>query len=252
MKNIVIFSDGTCNDSDKGYPTNVLKIYKAVQRRIKQQVAFYDPGVGTNFYKVTGAAFGTGISTNIRQCYEFLIDVYHPGDKIYLFGFSRGAYTVRSLAGMIHKTGILKRVNRTLIEQAFRLYKKKDNQEKAERFLADYCWQAEPGGKLPAVYFIGVWDTVSALGLPFMAWKSLNPWSARLNGFHDALLHDEVKFGYQALSIDDQRKIFKPELWDDSNVPEGQTIKQVWFSGVHSNVGGGYRRSGLSILRCNG
>ncbi len=247
-KNIVIFSDGTCNESDKGYPTNVLKLYQAVERRTVRQVAFYDPGVGTDIFKITGAAFGVGISANIRQCYEFLIDFYRPGDRIYLFGFSRGAFTVRSLAGMIHKTGILKRINRARINRAFKIYKGKDNQEEAERFIRKYCWQEGGDGRPPAVYFIGVWDTVSALGVPFAAVKSLNPFSARWYGFHDARLHREVRYGYQALSIDDQRKVFKPEIWDESNIPQGQTMEQVWFAGVHSNVGGGYRRTGLSDI----
>ncbi len=256
-KNIVIFSDGTCNESDKGYPTNVLKLYNAVERRTTRQVAFYDPGVGTDIFKVTGAAFGVGISANIRQCYEFLIDFYRPGDRIYLFGFSRGAFTVRSLAGMIHKTGILKRIHRGRINQAFKIYKKRKNEEQAEKFFRRYCWQADHEGRAPAVYFIGVWDTVSALGVPFAAVKSLNPFSVRWYGFHDARLHKEVKYGYQALSIDDQRKVFKPEIWDESGIPAGQTIEQVWFAGVHSNVGGGYRRTGLSditlrwMIRCS-
>ncbi len=247
-KNIVIFSDGTCNESDKGYPTNVLKLYKAVERRTVRQVAFYDPGVGTDFFKITGAAFGVGISANIRQCYEFLIDFYSPGDKVYLFGFSRGAFTVRSLAGMIHKTGILKRIHRGRTNQAFKIYKKSNNQEEADRFFRRYCWQEDVNGKPPAIYFIGVWDTVSALGIPFAAVKSLNPFSARWYGFHDAQLHQEVKYGYQALSIDDQRKVFKPEIWDESDIPKDQTLEQVWFAGVHSNIGGGYRRTGLSDI----
>ena len=93
-KNIAVFPDGTCNESDKGYPTNIYKLYQAIERRTDNQVAFYDPGVGTNLYKVTGSALGTGISKNIRECYEYIVDVYKPGDNIYLFGFSRGAYGI--------------------------------------------------------------------------------------------------------------------------------------------------------------
>ncbi len=244
MKNIVIFSDGTCSESDSGYPTNVRKMYNAVERRSKRQVAFYDPGVGTNLYKVTGAAFGVGISTNIKQCYEFIMDVYQPGDKIYLFGFSRGAYTVRSLAGMIHKASILKREHRSKIDQAFKLYKKKNNADDVTRFIGDYCFDSA----LVSVHCIGVWDTVSALGFPLSAVQSLNPFSSRWHGFHDARLHKEVKYGYQALCIDDQRKVFAPELWDESDIPDSQTLEQVWFVGMHSNVGGGYRRTGLSDI----
>ena len=247
MKNIAIFSDGTCKESDKGYVTNVYKLYQAVQRRTPGQLAFYDPGVGTDLMKLAGAAFGVGISTNIQQCYEFLMDVYQPGDRIFLFGFSRGAYTVRSLAGMVHFSGLLKREYRSRIEEAFKLYKKK-NDRKAEEFKRRYCWGGEGDEAAASIYFIGVWDTVSALGIPFSAVKSLNPFSSRWYGFHDATLHKEVKFGYQALSIDDQRKVFKPELWDESHVAPDQTVEQLWFAGVHSNVGGGYRRAELSDI----
>lgn len=248
MKNIVIFSDGTSKESDKGYVTNVYKLYKAVERRSKNQVAFYDPGVGTDLLKVAGAAFGVGISANIQQCYEFLMDEYRPGDKIYLFGFSRGAYTVRSLAGLVHYSGLLRRQNRSKIEAAFKLYKKHRNKSETDKFKHKYCWESEKNEKSPSIYFIGVWDTVSALGVPFSAVKSLNPFSARWYGFHDATLHEDVKFGYQALSIDDQRKVFTPELWDETDIPEGQLIEQIWFTGMHSNVGGGYRRTGLSDI----
>lgn len=246
MKNIVIFSDGTCNETDEGYPTNVLKLYKMIERRSKRQVAFYDPGVGTGIYKITGAAFGVGISKNIQECYEFLIDYYEPGDKIYLFGFSRGAYTARSLGGMIKKSGILRRHFRKLSDKAFEIYKKRDNERVARVFKATHCWPTTVETHHD-VYFIGVWDTVSALGFPLAAIHTLNPFSQRLYGFHDAKLSEHVKFGYQALAIDDKRKIFKPEIWDEHSVDE-QTIEQVWFAGVHSNIGGGYRRSGLSDI----
>lgn len=135
-----------------------------------------------------------------------------------------------------------------MIDQAFNLYKSKNNAHKVKKFINKYCWGVLPTGGLPAVYFTGVWDTVSALGIPFSAVRSLNPFSARWYGFHDAKLHKEVKYGYQALAIDDQRKVFAPELWDESDIPEGQTIEQVWFAGMHSNVGGGYRRTGLSDI----
>ncbi len=246
MKNIVIFSDGTCNETDEGYPTNVLKLYKMIERRSEEQIAFYDPGVGTGLYKVSGAAFGVGISKNIQECYEFLVDSYEPGDKIYLFGFSRGAYTARSLGGMIKKAGILKRRNRERSNSAFKIYKGEDDDRVIRTFKAKYCWETTEESHHD-VHFIGVWDTVSALGFPLAAVHSLNPFSQRLYGFHDARLSEGVKFGYQALAIDEKRKIFKPELWDEHPV-EGQTIEQVWFAGVHSNIGGGYRRSGLSDI----
>jgi len=248
-KNIVVFADGTRNEVDEGYATNVLKLYQMVERRTERQVAFYDPGVGTNFFKILGSAFGVGISKNIQECYEYIVDYYQPGDKIFLFGFSRGAYTVRSLAGMIKKVGILERKSRHLSNRAFKIYKRKNNQDEAKFFRKQNCWsQKDEEGDFRDVYFIGVWDTVSALGFPLKAVRSLNPFSARWHGFHDDVLSEHVKYGYQALSIDDERKIFHPEIWDESIKHEKQTIEQVWFAGVHSNVGGGYRRSGLSDI----
>ena len=247
MKNIVIFSDGTCNEGDKGYPTNVNKMYQVVKRRCKEQVAFYDPGVGTDFHKITGAAFGIGISKNIRECYEYLVDYYESGAKIFLFGFSRGAYTVRSLAGMVDKVGVLKRTHRDQANRAFKLYKKKNNEEEVELFIKKCCWQADAENEKPEIFFIGVWDTVSALGIPLLAFQSLNPFSARWHGFHDPRLPERVAYGYQALAIDEKRKIFNPEIWQDST-SLSQVMEQTWFAGVHSNLGGGYRRTGLSDI----
>ena len=249
MKNIVIFSDGTCNESDDSYVTNIYKLYKMVERRTERQVAFYDPGVGTNFFKVAGAAFGTGISENIQECYDFIVDHYESGDKIFLFGFSRGAYTIRSLGGMISKAGILKRKFRNMTEETFDIYKRKNNENDAKNFKETYCWPgSDKMGNILDIHFIGVWDTVCALGFPLNAIQSLNPFSHRWYGFHNDKLSTHVKYGYQALSIDDQRKVFKPKIWDETKKVKGQTIEQVWFSGVHSNIGGGYRRSGLSDI----
>ncbi|MEA1953660.1 MAG: DUF2235 domain-containing protein [Campylobacterota bacterium] len=252
MKNIVIFSDGTCSESDDTYVTNVLKLYKMIERRTEKQVAFYDPGVGTNWLKITGSAFGVGISKNIQECYSFIVDYYEPGDKIYLFGFSRGAYTVRSLGGMINKVGILKRKFRdidNIDDKVYDIYKRKNNDKDAEDFNSNFCWtKTDNEGHINDIHFIGVWDTVSALGFPLSKVNSLNPFSYRWYGFHNKTLSPHVKYAYQALSIDDQRKIFGPEIWNETNEVQGQTIEQVWFTGVHSNIGGGYRRSGLSDI----
>lgn len=249
-KNIAIFSDGTRNDTDKGYSTNVFKLYKMVERRSQRQQAFYDPGVGTDFLDVAGAAFGVGISKNIRECYEFLVDTYERGDCVYLFGFSRGAFTVRSLGGMVSKSGLLKKQHRGKIEDAFKVYRRKNNEDEARQFQRDYCHTPEDNqGRPIAIQFIGAWDTVGALGFPLSAVRSLNPFSARWHGFHNTRLSEDVKYGYQALAVDEKRKVFKPELWDESRVDRTtQTVEQVWFAGVHSNIGGGYRRSELSDI----
>ncbi|HAC34367.1 MAG TPA: hypothetical protein DCF45_07605 [Gammaproteobacteria bacterium] len=188
------------------------------------------------------------MAINIREGYEFIVDYYQPGDRIFLFGFSRGAYSARSLPGIIYKCGILRCGHRHRIPQAFNLYKNRNKQDQADPFKQSYCWlQSNNDGIQPAVHLVGVWDTVSALGFPLAPVRSLNPFSKRWYGFHDAYLHHNVAHGYQALSIDDQRKIFHPHLWKERAL-EGQVMEQVWFSGVHANIGGGYRRSGLSDL----
>ncbi len=162
-KNIVVFSDGTAKEGGQGPNTNVYKLFNMIEDRTLDQIAFYDRGLGTGLRKFTGSAFGVGISQNIRECYEFIFENYQSRDQIYLFGFSRGAFTVRSLSGFLQLFGILPKSRRELIKTAYDIYKIKDERTrktKTEDFLSKHhTMRCE-------IRFLGVWDTVGALGLP--------------------------------------------------------------------------------------
>ncbi|UCE88690.1 MAG: DUF2235 domain-containing protein [Pseudomonadota bacterium] len=246
MKNIVICCDGTGNEYGKNN-TNVVDLYSLCLKD-DQQVTFYDPGVGTGGWEYDeelgeltakhDQATGAGLQKNVNDAYEFLMESYEDGDKIYLFGFSRGAFTVRALAGMLHKCGLLRPDNDNLLEYVAKLYntdKKKAAKEGKDIDAIATGFKATFSRSCP-VHFVGVWDTVSSLVMN--AGKR----------FYDATLNPEVKFAYHAVSIDERRKDFPVCLWDEVTVVPGQTIEQVWFAGVHSNVGGWYDERGLSNI----
>jgi uncharacterized protein (DUF2235 family) len=244
-KNIVVFSDGTGQEGGKLNNTNVYKLFNMVLDRSPEQVVYYDAGLGTGWRKFMGMAFGMGISKNIRDCYQFIFENYVAGDKIYLFGFSRGATTVRSLSSFIHVFGILPKSRPELIKRAYKIYKTRNKHRrdvKAKKFIAlnHTMWCR--------LEFLGVWDTVAALGIP---WKAVDvivdkiPWFQ--HKFQDLRLAESVRNGYHALAIDDQRKTFHPTLWDKELAPH-QTVKQVWFCGMHTDVGGGYAEMQLSDI----
>ena len=239
-KNILIFSDGTSQKGGIGANTNVYKLFNMAENRTDNQIVYYDPGLGTDWKKITGSLFGRGFSENILDCYRFIFENFEAHDKIYLFGFSRGAATVRSLATFIHLFGILPKSRPDLIKQAFSIYKKKDPIKQAELFIEKHhtMWCS--------IEFIGVWDTVLALGIP-VKWLSLVLDRFFPHQFHSLELSPSVKTACHALAIDDERKIFHPSLWQtDKN--NDQKIKQVWFSGVHTDVGGGYQEHDLSDI----
>ena len=237
MKNIVICCDGTGNEYGPNN-TNVVKLFQSVVRDV-EQIAFYDPGVGTFSFLgrilgrrvgiLLGKAFGKGLQQNIEDAYRYLMDRYLPGDRVFLFGFSRGAFTVRALAGMLHKCGLLQKGSNNLVPYASKIYNKPNNQQIAAGFKKTYCHECKP-------YFIGVWDTVGSLG-----------WLRRKKVF-DATLHEDVTYGYHAISVDEKRKKFPVSLWDETQKRAHQTIEQVWFPGVHSDVGGSYAEMGLSDI----
>lgn len=243
-KNIVIFSDGTGQEGGKGHNTNVYKLFNMiVDRDESRQIGFYDRGLGTGFAKFAGNVFGIGISQNILDCYRFIFENYSVGDKIYLFGFSRGATTVRSLSGFIHHFGLLPKSRPELIPQAYRIYKTDDpikRTHKAQQFIERHhtMWVK--------IQYIGVWDTVVALGVPWQKWSALiNKLHFFKHKFHDLSLSPSIIHGRHALAIDDRRREFHPTLWDKTSRSD-QTMKQVWFSGMHTDVGGGYKEQGLS------
>lgn len=248
-KNIVVFSDGTGQEGGVGNNTNVYKLFNIVQDRTQQQVSFYDRGLGTGWRKFTGSMFGAGISHNIKECYRFIFENYEAGDKIFLFGFSRGATTVRSLSTFIHHFGILPKSRPELIEQAYKIYKTKDTEnldKKAQAFIAKHhtIWTC--------IEFLGVWDTVAALGIPNKTINALLSSVTRFrHHFHDLELSESVRHARQALSLDERRRIFKPEIWcplSKQRPRQDDTLKQVWFSGVHSDVGGSYKNAELSDI----
>ncbi len=230
-KNIIICCDGTDNKFGR-HNTNVVKLFQRLNCRIPEQKGFYDPGVGTYSPKgrveeQMGKAFGYGLQKNIEDAYLYLMNTYHQEDKIYLFGFSRGAFTVRALAGMLNKCGLLEKGSINLIPFASQIYNTRNNSQTAAGFKKTFCRTCIP-------HFIGVWDTVASLGY-FMGKK-----------FFNTKLNAKINFGYQAVSIDEKRKKFPISLWDKSNSTSGQIIEQVWFPGVHSDVGGSYKETGLS------
>lgn len=247
-KNIVIFSDGTGQEGGKGNNSNVYKLFNEVADRTDEQIAFYDRGLGTGLRKITGNGAGMGISKNIQECYQFIFENFQADDNIYLFGFSRGATTVRSLSGFIHLFGILPKSRPELIMKAYKLYKIKDPARRAEKieiFLNSHhtMWCK--------IKFLGVWDTVAALGVPFKVvdyFVEMIPFFK--HSFHDLKLSKSVEHARHALAIDDERLTFHPTLWEPK-IRSDQTIKQVWFCGMHTDVGGGYQEQQLSDIAFN-
>jgi uncharacterized protein (DUF2235 family) len=238
MANIVICADGTWNrpedDLEKDFPTNVLKLARAVKPNPanEKQHVFYDWGVGSYYNAVGGGITGSGIQKNIVDAYRYIVQNYALNDKIYLFGFSRGAYTVRALCGLINNCGIVKRPDAKLIGKAWSMYKSaaaKNHPDgrSAKDFRRDHSHNSRK------VHFVGVWDTVGALGVPFSLMGLLDS----KDEFYDTKMGANVSFARHALAIDEQRQDFEPTIWDSRTEVD---LKQVWFSGVHADIGGSY------------
>jgi uncharacterized protein (DUF2235 family) len=251
-KKLILFADGTWNkpeqkDRDRVSPSNVVKMARAVEAYDSnglEQRRFYDRGVGTEgglLIKLAGGITGLGISQNIKDLYEFLINNYESEDFVYCFGFSRGAYTVRSLSGLLYKCGLLKKEFSNKIKEAYRLYKKRNlsaDSPKIAEFRHKYSIDCN-------IYFLGVWDTVGSLGLPIPGLRLL---TRPFYKFHNEKLSPVVQNAFQALAIDEQRKHFTPSIWKKEGVQADQKVEQVWFPGVHTNIGGGYVDAGLSDI----
>lgn len=252
MKKLIVLCDGTWNRADQEddgvpSPSNVVKIaYRIAKRKdAVPQFIYYDQGVGTGnaLDKLSGGAFGSGLEDNIHDAYRALIGNYEPGDELYFFGFSRGAYTARSITGMIRKCGILDRKHVRQYHAAVELYRNADHpDEDAPRIFRERY--SLVGNQPIPIKFIGVWDTVGALGIPLRGMRWL---SRGKHQFHDTELSNRVANAFHALAIDEHRTPFEPTLWD--YVPkDGQHIEQAWFCGAHSDVGGGYAETGLSDI----
>jgi uncharacterized protein (DUF2235 family) len=279
MKRIVIACDGTWNRLDAARQTNVAKLAEAVlpvaPDGVPQVVCHLD-GVGSGrgtgrlaraLDRTLGGALGLGLEATLLEAYRFLVFAYAPGDDVQLYGFSRGAYTARSLAGLIRTCGILERAHAEAIPAALALYRARDaaagpDGAAARAFRARHAahlvtgpgeaaWRAAaglPAGRPLGVGYLGVWDTVGALGVPAHLWLA-----ARLNrglGFHDTALSPIVAAARHAVAIDERRRSFPPTLWDNlealNAAAAGEAYAQRWFPGDHGSVGGGGRASALS------
>lgn len=258
QRRFIVCCDGTWNTADqvkdgKPCPTNVTKLARAVTPRGDdgvEQCVYYDQGVGTGaFDHFRGGALGWGLSRNIRDAYMFLVERYEDGDEIVFFGFSRGAYTVRSTAGLLRNSGLLRREHAGRLDEAYALYRDRGHDTHprapaAERFRTSFAREVR-------IKLIGVWDTVGALGIP-IDFPGVNMFNAYFQ-FHDVKLSTWVDNAFQALAIDERRKPFEPAIWEQQvdDLRRGgvtQRLEQVWFAGVHSDVGGGYPEAALSDI----
>lgn len=264
MPNLIVCCDGTWNTADERtagvpVPTNVVRLYNALAESDAggvEQKRYYHPGVGSDgslVAKIKGGAAGVGLDKNIMSAYRWLGANYRRGDKICLFGFSRGAFTVRSLGGMIACCGLLDLTEPALAEndvwkRVQTAYDKGYRKRAAARSAwADAGWtfHSESAAENDvSIHLIGVWDTVGALGIPDdMALFNIldDPTDY---AFHDTRLGKSVRHARHAVAMDEQRETFTPTLWVDA--PAGADVRQIWFPGVHSDVGGGYPETGLS------
>jgi uncharacterized protein (DUF2235 family) len=252
MKRIVICFDGTWNKpADEALPpeqqveTNVRRFYEAVTATGAGGVAqakWYDEGVGAHWYdKYTGGAIGAGLDWNILQGYRYLARNYQDGDEVYVLGFSRGAYTARSLVGMIRNVGLIRRGFLTLnLGIAYGIYRTRDDGPDSTTAK----WFRQMFAREIKIKFLGVWDTVGALGLPLDLLRQFN---LKFYEFHDTALSRIVENAFHAVAVDEHRKAYDVCLWTPSAAPQ-QTLEQRWFLGAHSNVGGGYADRRLSDI----
>lgn len=233
-RNIIVCCDGTGNEFDER-KSNVIKLYKTLICD-DNQIAYYHPGVGTMgarnalsrigkwWTKLLGLAFGYGISDNVADAYQFLMRNYQPGDKVYVFGFSRGAYTARALCGMLHAVGLLTPGNEGLIPYAIRMIKaKKIDFGVAFDFKKTFSRECKP-------WFVGVWDTVSSVGWVYNAVHF---------PFTRATKNPDLNIVRHAVSIDERRAFFPSNSFGEPNNQQ-QDVVEVLFAGVHSDVGGSY------------
>ena len=281
MKRLVFCFDGTWNRLNTETPTNVVLTAASIRRRAPDgtsQVIHYDEGVGTGRLEhLSGGTMGVGLVDNIREAYRFLIFNFDPGDQIYVFGFSRGAFSARTFVGFVRHVGPLRRLHASRIDEALKLYEGRlagedGASDQLRRFRAEYSSNvcigsdddayrcgAVPGyvaGSAPplTIRYLGVWDTVGALGVP-----KVMPLSRMLNRrhrFHDIGLTDFVESARHAVAIDERRALFPPEPWGDLtaiNQAKGASVdaphapyQEKWFPGTHGSVGGGGDVRGLS------
>ncbi len=250
-KNVVLCCDGTANEFATDH-TNVLKLFRVLDNSAGRQAAYYHPGLGTmeaaaaltsvarKVTKYLGLAIGYGLERDVGDAYSFIMRSFEPGDRLYMFGFSRGAYTVRAVASLLHMYGLLPRGNEPMVPYAIRMMSAAGRMGADATFGLAADFRSTFRGDDCKPHFVGVWDTVSSVGwienplkLPYTA---TNP---------------DIAIGRHAVSLDERRAFFRTSLWrPDPPTADGgpRDLKQVWFPGVHCDVGGGYpeRESGLS------
>jgi Uncharacterized alpha/beta hydrolase domain (DUF2235) len=266
-KRIILLSDGTGNAASKVWRSNVWRVFESLDLTGTKQVAFYDDGVGTSSFKplaILGGVFGYGLKRNVLDLYKFLCANYESeDDEIYGFGFSRGAFTIRVVIGLILDQGLVRgNTDAELYEnakQAYRAYRA-NLFHTVFRIEAPFRWMRDTLLRLfgirydqtlnrtvEKIKFLGLWDTVAAYGLPIdeMA-RGVSKWIFPLE-LPDRNFNHGIEQACHALSLDDERTTFHPVLWNEKGVPPGQ-LHQVWFAGVHSNVGGGYPDDSLAHI----
>lgn len=242
-KSLIVCCDGTWNRPDQGGgPTNVTKMARAITQRNKKgepQIVYYDEGVGTgnSIDRYLGGSIGIGLGDNVQQAYRFLALNYETDDQIIMFGFSRGAYTVRSLAGLVSLVGLIRKGDLDQMPRIWEYYRTPPPDRRI-----DYIDERMVAAR-PQIDLMGVWDTVGALGIPG---NILGRIGRRKHEFHDVKLGKKIKRAYQALAIDEPRKLYAPAVWDTAQKNPDQAVEQIWFAGAHSNIGGGYADPVLS------
>lgn len=241
-RNLVLCFDGTNNKYADRDDTNVIKLFQMLDRDPARQLCYYQPGIGTMapagvwgktktwFIEKLDLAIAWLLEEHVSDGYRFLMRSYEPGDNVYIFGFSRGAYSARALAAMLHKVGLLLRDNEELIPFAWDTFKREHRKEVVDGFRSTFS-------RVIDIHFVGVWDTVSSVG---WMWNPQHlPYSAD---------NPSVKYLRHAMALDERRAYFPQNMWRGTST-NPQAVKQVWFPGVHCDVGGGYKEppeAGLS------
>jgi uncharacterized protein (DUF2235 family) len=252
LRRHLIFLDGTWNSDDReGEQTHIVRLRNLAIPKVRAsttsgdpgkticlQSIYYDSGVGTGLStldRFIGGALGAGLSTNVRQAYRYLSAVYEPGDEICVFGFSRGAYTARSLVGYIAAAGLLKREHCTEANEsaAWAYYRIPPKQ----RFPGSNAIRDKVADKDVRIRVMGIFDTVGSLGIPSTWTRTINRLFLQ---FHDTEVSRRVDYAFHALAIDEKREPFQAAVWQRPRHEEFKRIEQVWFPGVHSDIGGGY------------
>jgi len=260
-RRLIVCCDGTWQDLDTSYPTNVVKMAQAIKLvgdRDIPQILYYDQGLGTKsigiqhsiidfLTRIVGGGLGLGIDQKIQAAYRFLCLNYQPGDEIYLFGFSRGAYTVRCLAGLIYNSGLLYRKFIRKIPQAYELYREKQNPDNAPKGKNAVAFRQQYGQDVP-IKALCCWDTVASLGIPDMfSFLGLYQKFKERYSFFDSTVNSTIEKAIHAVAIDEHRKSFDVTLMECSSKRSSDQVTEVWFPGVHGSIGGGEQKNrGLS------